>query len=480
MKYSGPALAALLLGTAPASAQLVVADPVSHALGLEGLVKDALQIAKQVEMINNQIEQLVQLRNTFAAVSHGNISALGDLVPELGTPGLISPLGEDMADVFRAASGAALALGATGSLTQDLLRTDQFHAPSGADFRAVLMNQTASALASQKALAALALSSNGERLTHLAALRSRLGASADVKDAADAAARLAGEQATAQAQGNQLLALQIMQTAQAATAMAREQQAWRCTAEALVARAKAAAGSANTGTVTLINNDAAVTCATNSTAAMASITPRSAGIFSGGSSVAGSGVDDGSALSKMLSRSWGQTAANRAAALGVNPTALAAACVLESNCNAGAGGTGTISGPFQMTDGTYAQTVRDVAASSPGLAGQINGKADPASQAIAAAQYLKSGAISLQASGIANPTVLDTRGYYNFGPAYGAQLASAPGNQLMSDALNGMSAAALRANGIGDMMTVGQWRAGVTNKIGAAAAQPVLMGSTRA
>ena len=151
--------------------------------------------------------------------------------------------------------------------------------------------------------------------------------------------------------------------------------------------------------------------------------------------------------------------------------------MLESNCQSNPGVTGTISGAFQMSNGTYAQTVSEVSASNPDLAGQITSKNDPASQSIAASQYLLDGAESLRTSGIANPTVLDVRSYYQFGPGYGAQIASASGNQLLSDVLSGMSAATLRANGIGDMTTVSQWRASVTNRIGATASQPVLLGS---
>jgi hypothetical protein len=178
----------------------------------------------------------------------------------------------------------------------------------------------------------------------------------------------------------------------------------------------------------------------------------------------------------MLGTSWGQAAADNATALGVNPAALAATCVLESNCQANPGGTGTISGAFQMSNGTYAQTVSEVSASNPDLAGRITTKNDPASQSITASQYLLDGAQSLRASGISTPTVLDVRSYYQFGPGYGTQVASASGNQLMSDVLSGMSSATLRANGIGDMTTVSQWRASVTNKIGATASQPVLLG----
>ena len=70
------------------------------------------------------------------------------------------------------------------------------------------------------------------------------------------------------------------------------------------------------------------------------------------------------------------------------------------------------------------------------------------------------------------------RGYYNFGPGNAAGLAGAADNQLMSSTVN-FSDATLRANGItAGVTTVGQWRAGVVNKIGAGtASQPVLTGS---
>jgi hypothetical protein len=47
---------------------------------------------------------------------------------------------------------------------------------------------------------------------------------------------------------------------------------------------------------------------------------------------------DNTALATMLSTSWGQAAAANATAFGVNPTALAATCVLESNCQANPAG----------------------------------------------------------------------------------------------------------------------------------------------
>ena len=236
-----------------------------------------------------------------------------------------------------------------------------------------------------------------------------------------------------------------------------------------------ARATADSGAVQLVTESQGIVCNLPTSTAPSTIAYQAVSYTPGAAAAAGGG--DGTTLGTMTAQPWGQQAADNAAALGISPTALAATCVLESNCTANPGGTGTISGAFQISDGTYRQVLGEVQASNPDLASQIMTKNDPASQSIAAAQYLKDGAQALQAAGIANPSVLDVRGYYNFGPSNAAALASAPDNQLMSDVLPGLSAPILRANGIGDTTTVGAWRTGVTNKIGTAtASSPVLQG----
>lgn len=66
------------------------------------------------------------------------------------------------------------------------------------------------------------------------------------------------------------------------------------------------------------------------------------------------------------------------------------------------------------------------------------------------------------------------RGYYNFGPQGGAQIANASPDQTMAGVLTGYSAATLAANGITPGETVGQWQASVSAKIGNAATKWVL------
>ena len=207
-------LAALVALSSPiAQAQVIVADPAVELNTLQSLAREAEAAARRIEMINNQIAQIIQLKATVAAVAHGDLAALGRLAPELAGVGVTVPMGTDMSALANSLTGIGLGAGTTASLAQDLLRTDTLYAPSAGDFRAVAMNQVATAAASQKALGQLMLNSSADRLAALSRLRSGLGDNTDLKASADASARLAGEQAVTQAQTNQLLAAGVIQQA---------------------------------------------------------------------------------------------------------------------------------------------------------------------------------------------------------------------------------------------------------------------------
>ena len=204
----------------------------------------------------------------------------------------------------------------------------------------------------------------------------------------------------------------------------------------------------------------------------------------GGAVTSGGGSGDGAdsiATTTMMSQSWGEAASQNAQAVGVTSVSVASTCVMESGCNANPASNGTISGTFQMRDDTYTSMINSALARNPNLAANIvpglAGKLDPATQSIAAAEYLRQGAVALQqAANLPNPSVLDVRGYYNFGPRQAAAVAGASDSVSMSDVVS-LTDAQYRANGIvPGFTTVGQWRAGVTNKIGVSAAQaPVLL-----
>lgn len=206
------------------------------------------------------------------------------------------------------------------------------------------------------------------------------------------------------------------------------------------------------------------------------------GEASTGNGALGDGADSRSVAS-MMSRAWGGVASQYAETVGITPVALAATCQIEaSGCQTNpASSSATITGTFQMMDATYTAMMKSALARNQTLAANavpgLAGKLDPATQSIAAAEYLRQGAVSLQGNGLANPSVLDVRGYYNFGPGNAVAIARANDSDLMSSQISGLTVAQLRSNGIeATTTTVGQWRAGVTAKIGASAASaPVLL-----
>jgi hypothetical protein len=178
-------------------------------------------------------------------------------------------------------------------------------------------------------------------------------------------------------------------------------------------------------------------------------------------------------LGTLLGTPWGAQAIANAQALGVNASAVAATCVLESGCQ-NVSGSGA-QGVFQMYPAAYQEGLKAALAVDPSLASQIvpgsAGMGDPVTEAIAASGYLMQANQALQADNIASPTILDARSYYEFGPTYGPAVATANGSTPLSSIL---PASFLSNNNLSPSTTVAQWQASVSAKIGNAAGQTVL------
>jgi hypothetical protein len=194
----------------------------------------------------------------------------------------------------------------------------------------------------------------------------------------------------------------------------------------------------------------------------------------------GSGTSDtgtsSNALNTLLSQSWGVEAVTEAEALGVNPSALAATCVVESGCqNVGSSSGSSATGAFQMQSAAFQDGLNTALAANPELASEVvqgaAGMSDPTTEAIAASGYLMQANTALTNAGITSPTVLDARAYYNFGPSVGVSIAQAPPTALMSDYI---TPAAMSGNNISATETVVQWQASVSSKIGNAASQSLM------
>jgi hypothetical protein len=190
----------------------------------------------------------------------------------------------------------------------------------------------------------------------------------------------------------------------------------------------------------------------------------------------GSSGGTSDALNTMLGTPWGAQAAADAQALGVNASALAATCVVESGCGANVESGSGAQGVFQMYPTAFQEGLNTAIAANPSLASQVvqgaAGMNDPVTEAIAASGYLMQANQALRNAGIANPTVVDARAYYNFGPFAGVQMAQALGSDLMSQYV---SPSVLAQNGISASTTVGEWQASVSAKMGNAADQTVMI-----
>lgn len=202
----------------------------------------------------------------------------------------------------------------------------------------------------------------------------------------------------------------------------------------------------------------------------------------GSSSGSGSSGGSGDAYNTMMAQEWGSDAAAAAAAMGVSATALAATCVMESNCqNVGSSSsTSTAAGVFQMINTTYTADINGALAYDPSISGTITsglaGQMDPATEAYAAAYELRTDALALQNDGVSDPTVLQARAMYQFGSGAGLDVAEADDSANLESYIN-LTPKQLAANGLTATETVGEWRQTVINKLGSTTANQTILSS---
>ena len=187
----------------------------------------------------------------------------------------------------------------------------------------------------------------------------------------------------------------------------------------------------------------------------------------------GDDSDSGSAaLDTMNSRQWGGQAATNASSIGVNPSALAATCAVESGCDSTAHN-GNFVGAFQMGNAAFQDGLATALAANPALASQImsgpGGINDPTTNAIAAAGYMLKGANALSQAGVPDPTFSQVRGYFQLGPADGKNVALAPPDATLHSVLMYTSDDTLAQNHLSPSMTVAQYQASFAAKAGSAA-----------
>ncbi len=420
------------------------------------IAEHAETLARWGTQLSAMEAQLQRLMATYQAIT--GVRDLGSAMAALNMVGIQNPMPINPYAVQNLISGSGSMSGISSALSglyTGNASANHVYTPSGGDWRAQDLMTNANSLAGIQALAQHSYQASADRLTQLAGLRARAQTASDPAEVEQLKAQTALVQSDIASQ-QQLQAVAVMaQTQQQVRAQRTDEQDRRCI-EALIAYYDGSGGASCPPPTAGVTN----IMASGSTLATGA----------GGAANAGGAT---ASLGTMEAQNWGQQAADNASALGVNPNAVAATCVLESGCqNLSAKAGSTVNGAFQMTDGTYQAAMR-----AAGQSTELAGKMDPATQSIAAAQELKSAALTLQQSGIANPTVMDVRGAYNFGQGYGVALARADNATPMSSVLSSYSAGTLQSNGITPgVTTVGQWRAGIAGKLGDAATAPVLLG----
>ena len=496
---AGAAMIAML-DSGPARAQIAVVDPLNIAATLKTYYQQVQSYLTQVQQLAQQIQTAANTANMLNSFVQN--PSLGSALGVLNAAGVASPLPVNpyaLQGLLSGQGGVTGALGNLGALTSGMVGSNQLYPPNTGTYAGQSMATNAGSIAGAQATAMTVYQQMAQHFGVLTALRQQ-AAQATTPAARDAIMeQLQTEVAWGTFASGQLQSSYILIAAQQAVNTERDNEkltndlcvtinacptcgfALNCSRSS--ATPSGSSPSSLTGGAT--DSGSTATAAAGTTGApdanSTGWSDTTDGITAApGSSTVTAGIPSSgsTALDTMLAQPWGQAAASNAQALGVNPSALAATCVVESGCQA-IRGSGSAQGAFQMMPATYTLSLNTALANNPQLASSVvsgtAGMTDPGTESIAASQYLLQGAQSLQASGIANPTVLDVRGYYNFGPTGGAAIANADSSATISSVLSMYTPAQLAQNGITPGETVGQWRASVSTKIGNAAGQQVLM-----
>ena len=204
------AVGALVLPVAVRAQELVM-DPITEANEVKNTLHDIADYDVQTKDLTNLIKTLQLAIQAYNAVnSITNVNSVSSALMLLQTR---MPLPQDVNSVVQLLQG----LGAGGTLAgivQSLLASQQVYHVPGNDFQATRINNNATATAGQFAVAQQVYQASTARLTGADDLQARMGTALTSAEKTDLISRVGIETLRAQAQTNQLLATQIMQSAQ--------------------------------------------------------------------------------------------------------------------------------------------------------------------------------------------------------------------------------------------------------------------------
>ncbi len=420
------------------------------------------QVVKQLDEARAMVregEKIVgQGERAYRAVT--GVRDLGSAMYALDLLGVQNPLPPDAPAVLDMLSGRRGGFGVLDGLHRTARAANRIFDPRDGSFRGDEMAANADSVAAMQAVAARTYEANAQRLDRLADVRARARAASDPKEVADLTLAVDLVRADIASQQAQLQSAHLMFVgAQAARAQRTDEYEARCLALVVAYFRQDGRG----GSLDCPENAAPPAGGNVRLVAGAAV-----GRYPSGA--AGSGGDP---LDAMLAQPWGEQAAENARRAGIQPAALAAACVIESNCQAAAAApTSSAAGPFQFVRDTWREQ-----AGRAGVSTDLDARFDGVASSAAAANYFSEHGQRLQQYGIDTPSLGQAYALYQLGGP-GLNVATAPDNALVSTVAPSLSPAAMSNNNIvPGVTTVGQWRDRYRAKVGAAFDGPLFLPS---
>ena len=231
------AAALAIYGTVPgaAQAQWVVTDPGNTAQAVEQVV----QMVKQLAVMRQQYDQLMQ---TYQAISHAPQGVLNQLGEKLNVDQFRNALPSQSSALGAVMNGSDLGTGNFGTAASGYVKENRVHAPTGQDFQAKEILRNANSVAGAQAMASGLYQSAANRIGALQGLENQLASAPDAKAVADIQTRIAAEQAYIQAQQVQAQALAMWQASQERNQEQRSREERRRQTDRLIEEAKAKGG----------------------------------------------------------------------------------------------------------------------------------------------------------------------------------------------------------------------------------------------
>lgn len=207
------AVGATLGVVTPCRAQIPVTDVASLTQQIAQVLAWAQQYAQMVEQINNQVQQIGQLRDTYNSMTGSR--GLGSLLNGIGDQAARRYLPADLAQIYDLYNNTIVpGFGALNSRITALRSTISTlppgYFPAGSDLDKEL-GKLLDGIGAQRSMAEVAYKNSTDRIPYIEALMTRINSTNDPKEIAELQARISVEQALIQNEANRLAVLKYQQ-----------------------------------------------------------------------------------------------------------------------------------------------------------------------------------------------------------------------------------------------------------------------------